>query len=205
MLKINTVPERWGSSSMSTATTPSTSAKGTTPTAKLPMRSWFKAMIWANTSTTANLAISLGCSVPSPGSTSRAAPPSSSPGKGARYSRPDSAITAPQASAGAAASSHFGLLGISRRQNPRHMAPVIPTAPGDARSSPNPASAAEASAPRLLRYPAATWPRFSPKTTVRARASTRSPWASQSAQLPRRSSQSRKTQVAPRASPTRSR
>ena len=27
MLKISTVPERWGSSSMSTATTPSTSAK----------------------------------------------------------------------------------------------------------------------------------------------------------------------------------
>ena len=52
---------------MSTATTPSTSAKGTTPTAKLPMRSWFRAMIWANTSTTANLAISLGCNVPSPG------------------------------------------------------------------------------------------------------------------------------------------
>ena len=71
MLKINTVPERWGSSNMSTATTPSTSAKGTTPTAKLSMRSWFKAMMWANTSTTANLAISLGCNVPSPGSTSQ--------------------------------------------------------------------------------------------------------------------------------------
>ena len=71
MLKISTVPERWGSSSMSTATTPSTSAKGTTPTAKLSIRSWFSAMMWANTSTTANLAISLGCSVPSPGSTSQ--------------------------------------------------------------------------------------------------------------------------------------
>ena len=71
ILKISTVPERWGSSSMRTATTPSTSAKGTTPTAKLPMRSWFRAMIWANTSTTANLAISLGCNVPSPGSTSQ--------------------------------------------------------------------------------------------------------------------------------------
>ena len=55
---------------MSTATTPSTSTKGTTPTAKLPMRSWLSEMICENTSTTANFAISLGCRVPSPGSTS---------------------------------------------------------------------------------------------------------------------------------------
>ena len=34
------------------------------------MRLWLSEMIWANTSTTANFAISLGCSVPSPGSTS---------------------------------------------------------------------------------------------------------------------------------------
>ena len=65
------MPERCGSSSMSTATTPSTSAKGSTPTAKLPMRSWLREMICANTSTTANLAISLGCSVPRPGNTSQ--------------------------------------------------------------------------------------------------------------------------------------
>ena len=71
MPKMSTVPERCGSSSMSTATAPSTSAKGSTPTAKLPMRSWLSAMICANTSTTANLAISLGCSVPRPGSTSQ--------------------------------------------------------------------------------------------------------------------------------------
>ena len=71
MHRISTVPERCGSSSMSTATTPSTSAKGSTPTAKLPMRSWLREMMCANTSTTANLAISLGCSVPRPGSTSQ--------------------------------------------------------------------------------------------------------------------------------------
>ena len=70
MPKISSVPERWGSSSMSTATTPSTSTKGTTPTAKLPMRSWLSEMICENTSTTANFAISLGCRVPNPGSTS---------------------------------------------------------------------------------------------------------------------------------------
>ena len=45
MPKMSSVPERWGSSSISTATTPSTSTKGTTPTAKLPMRSWFSEMM----------------------------------------------------------------------------------------------------------------------------------------------------------------
>ena len=71
MPRISTVPDRCGSSSMSTATAPSTSAKGTTPTAKLSIRLWLREMMWANTSTTANLAISLGCRVPSPGSTSQ--------------------------------------------------------------------------------------------------------------------------------------
>ena len=33
------------------------------------MRLWFSAMMWLNTRTTENLAISLGCRVPSPGST----------------------------------------------------------------------------------------------------------------------------------------
>ena len=71
MPRISTVPDRCGSSSMSTATAPSTNAKGTTPTAKLSIRLWLREMMWANTSTTANLAISLGCRVPSPGSTSQ--------------------------------------------------------------------------------------------------------------------------------------
>ena len=71
MPRISTVPDRCGSSSMSTATAPSTSAKGTTPTAKLSIRLWLREMMWANTSTTANLAISLGCRVPNPGSTSQ--------------------------------------------------------------------------------------------------------------------------------------
>ena len=70
MPRIRTVPERWGSSSISAATTPNTSAKGSTPTLKSFIRSWFRAMMWANTSTTANFAISLGCKVPSPGMTS---------------------------------------------------------------------------------------------------------------------------------------
>ena len=70
MPKMSSVPERCGSSSISAATTPSTSAKGSTPTAKLCIRSWLSEMMWANTSTTANFAISLGCRVPNPGMTS---------------------------------------------------------------------------------------------------------------------------------------
>ncbi len=66
MPKMSTVPERCGSSSISAATTPSTSAKGSTPTAKLCIRSWFSEMMWENTSTTANFAISLGCKGPQP-------------------------------------------------------------------------------------------------------------------------------------------
>ena len=54
MLKISTVPEKVGLQQHGIATTPSTSARHY-PTAKLPMRSWFKAMMWANTSTTGNL------------------------------------------------------------------------------------------------------------------------------------------------------
>ena len=57
MPRISTVPDRCGSSSKSTA--------------KLSIRLWLREMMWANTSTTANLAISLGCRVPSPGSTSQ--------------------------------------------------------------------------------------------------------------------------------------
>ena len=71
MPRISRVPERCGSSSISAATTPSTSAKGSTPTEKRFIWSWLREMTWLNTSTTANLAISLGCSVPSPGSTSQ--------------------------------------------------------------------------------------------------------------------------------------
>ena len=70
MPRISKVPERWGSSSISAATTPSTSAKGSTPTAKLRILSWFSEMMCENTRTTANFAISLGCRVPTPGSTS---------------------------------------------------------------------------------------------------------------------------------------
>ena len=70
MPRISKVPERWGSSSISAATTPSTSTKGSTPTAKLRILSWFSEMMCENTSTTANFAISLGCRVPTPGSTS---------------------------------------------------------------------------------------------------------------------------------------
>ena len=65
------VAKKAGSSSISAATTPSTSAKGSTPTEKRFIWSWLREMTWLNTSTTANLAISLGCSVPSPGSTSQ--------------------------------------------------------------------------------------------------------------------------------------
>ena len=64
------MPDRWGSSSISTATVPSTSPKGSTPTEKLFIRLAFRDMMWENTSTTANFAISLGCSVPTPGITS---------------------------------------------------------------------------------------------------------------------------------------
>ena len=64
------MPDRCGSSSIRAATTPSTSAKGSTPTLKSFIRSWFSAMMWENTSTTANFAISLGCRVPNPGMTS---------------------------------------------------------------------------------------------------------------------------------------
>ena len=69
MDKISSVPDRCGSSSISTVTTPKISPKGSTPVAKVFMRSWFSEMMWANTSTTANLAISLGWRVPRPGST----------------------------------------------------------------------------------------------------------------------------------------
>ena len=65
------MPDRWGSSSISTATAPSTSPKGSTPTAKLPIRLALREMMWAKASTTANLAISLGCRVPTPGMTSQ--------------------------------------------------------------------------------------------------------------------------------------
>ena len=69
MPRISRVPERWGSSSMSTATAPSTAPKGSTPAVKVFILSWLREMMWANTSTTENLAISLGCSVPRPGRT----------------------------------------------------------------------------------------------------------------------------------------
>ena len=67
--KISTVPERWGSSSMSTATAPSTRAKGSTPVENCFILSWLREIMWENTSTTENLAISLGCRVPRPGMT----------------------------------------------------------------------------------------------------------------------------------------
>ena len=54
---------------MSTVTTPRIKAKGSTPVEKVFIRSWLREMMWENTSTTENLAISLGCRVPSPGST----------------------------------------------------------------------------------------------------------------------------------------
>ena len=69
MARISNVPERCGSSSISTATTPRMAANGSTPTRNWSIRLWFSAMMWLNTSTTENLAISLGCRVPSPGST----------------------------------------------------------------------------------------------------------------------------------------
>ena len=69
MPKISSVPDRCGSSSISTVTAPRITIKGSTPVAKVCILSWLREMMWANTSTTANLAISLGCRVPSPGST----------------------------------------------------------------------------------------------------------------------------------------
>ncbi len=54
---------------MSTATVPRIRPKGSTPVVKVFIRSWFRDIMWANTSTTENLAISLGCRVPRPGST----------------------------------------------------------------------------------------------------------------------------------------
>jgi len=69
MPKISSVPDRCGSSSISTVTAPRITIKGSTPVAKVCILSWLREMMWANTSTTANLAISLGCKVPSPGST----------------------------------------------------------------------------------------------------------------------------------------
>ena len=69
MARISTVPERCGSNSMSTATAPRISAKGSTPAENVRMRSWLSEMMCANATTTANFAISLGCSVPRPGST----------------------------------------------------------------------------------------------------------------------------------------
>ena len=69
MPRISTVPDRCGSSSMSTVTTPRINANGTTPVENDFILSWFSEMICENTSTIENFAISLGCSVPSPGST----------------------------------------------------------------------------------------------------------------------------------------
>ena len=69
MERMSSVPDRWGSSSMSTATVPRMTPKGSTPVEKVFIRSWLSEMMWANTSTTENLAISLGCRVPRPGST----------------------------------------------------------------------------------------------------------------------------------------
>ena len=70
MPRISSVPDRCGSSSISTATAPSTSAKGSTPTLNRFIRLALREMICAKVSTTANFAISLGCSVPTPGMTS---------------------------------------------------------------------------------------------------------------------------------------
>ena len=64
------MPEWWGSSSISAATTFYTCTKGNTFTAKLRILSWFSEMMCENTSPTANFANSLGCRVHNPGSTS---------------------------------------------------------------------------------------------------------------------------------------
>ena len=64
MPKSSSVPDRCGSSSMSTASTPRMTAKGSTPTENCFMRVWLREMMWLNTRMTANLAISLGCRVP---------------------------------------------------------------------------------------------------------------------------------------------
>ena len=69
MPKISSVPERCGSSSISTARPPRITAKGTTPTENFFIFWWFSEMIWLNTRITENFAISLGCRVPRPGST----------------------------------------------------------------------------------------------------------------------------------------
>lgn len=69
MDRISSVPDRCGSSNISTVTTPRINANGTTPVENDFILSWFSEMICENTSTIENFAISLGCSVPSPGST----------------------------------------------------------------------------------------------------------------------------------------
>ena len=69
MPKISSVPDRCGSSSISTVTAAKMTAKGSTPVVKVFILSWLSEMMCENTSTTENLAISLGCSVPRPGST----------------------------------------------------------------------------------------------------------------------------------------